>query len=523
MVARDYGIRLARKEIQGRTTHFPSIFSPRYSSTSTNTIRALPENASNSASWAEDLRSSGASPEALYPSSELQAQAEIFNDNAPVEAVSEHIGYLKELGIDFGWGTTGILQFWLEHAHIWTGLSWTSCVILTAFVTRLILMKPLMKSSHTSAKLQQLAPVLQPLRTQAQEQLKKGDRQEYMATTIQLRDTQRAAGVKALNIFLPMLLQMPIGFGLWRLCNALANYPVPSLTTESFLWISDLTHPDPYYALPAITAFIMYRNMKSNVETGGANATGAASSAMQTMGKFLPFVSGFFFAYQAALVQVNFFFTTLLLSIVGAILRNAAFRRRFGLAAFTSKSKTSSNSSNSRSGGVLELRKSTDGRTFTADASAAAAAEDKNALDRLVSRFRAWRQNQSSPSSTSTTDKPTSWLRNPIASLQRVRDGKGAIWDLYSNVTGRKAQTQAERRNEMVKSRRRTESVRYEKDRRGEEERKRLQRESEVEAEVKEARQARSGVQQGEGRSASVNGGAGVAQRGAGGVRRRVR
>jgi len=34
----------------------------------------------------------------------------------------------------------------------------------------------------------------------------------------------------------------------------MATLPVESLKTGGFLWITDLTVPDPYFILPAITA-----------------------------------------------------------------------------------------------------------------------------------------------------------------------------------------------------------------------------------------------------------------------------
>jgi len=50
-----------------------------------------------------------------------------------------------------------------------------------------------------------------------------------------------------------LLLQVPVFFSVFFGLRKMAYLPVESLTTGGILWFTDLTVPDPYYALPLMT------------------------------------------------------------------------------------------------------------------------------------------------------------------------------------------------------------------------------------------------------------------------------
>jgi YidC/Oxa1 family membrane protein insertase len=63
----------------------------------------------------------------------------------------------------------------------------------------------------------------------------------------------RSEKVNPIGGCLPMLLQIPVFIGLyWALLSSV------ELRQASFLWMSDLSRPDPYYILPAILAVLMF-------------------------------------------------------------------------------------------------------------------------------------------------------------------------------------------------------------------------------------------------------------------------
>jgi membrane protein insertase Oxa1/YidC/SpoIIIJ len=96
----------------------------------------------------------------------------------------------------------------------------------------------------------------------------------------------KAHGVNPLAGCLPLLLQMPIWFALYRALSVAAElYQAP------FLWITDLTAPDPYFILPIFMTATMLLQSRRTPTT----ATGMQQK-MLTYGMPLMFgVMGFFF------------------------------------------------------------------------------------------------------------------------------------------------------------------------------------------------------------------------------------
>ncbi|KAL8376510.1 hypothetical protein RB595_007551 [Gaeumannomyces hyphopodioides] len=183
----------------------------------------------------------------------------------------DHIGYLKELGLEFGWGPTSMVQWALEHIHVYTGLPWWASIVTFAVGLRLLVLKPIWTAYIHSNKMQILRkdPKHAADYAEMQRLLTSTDPNKSMLLA-QVRQrislTQKAAGVSVMKTMLPML-QVPIGFGAFRLLNNAAKLPVPSFETGGVLWFTDLTAADPYYVLPMISTSLvlyMFRTLQTN-------------------------------------------------------------------------------------------------------------------------------------------------------------------------------------------------------------------------------------------------------------------
>jgi len=80
-------------------------------------------------------------------------------------------------------------------------------------------------------------------------------------------------GVNPMGGCLPMLIQMPILFALYGLFNNL------NLQGAGFLWMPDLSKPDPLYILPILSTVTTYFSSKLMQPPGG----GAQSKQTSTM------------------------------------------------------------------------------------------------------------------------------------------------------------------------------------------------------------------------------------------------
>lgn len=172
--------------------------------------------------------------------------------------VEERIGFLRELGLDYGWGPTSSVQWLLEHVYIYTGLPWWQCILLTGLTVRLALFKFGMDASDTGGRLAALKPVTDPLVKRMQQARAAGDRNKIMEASQERKLVMKSAGIKMSRTILPVLVQIPLGFGTFRLLRGMSSLPVPGFEDGGTLWFSDLSQRDPTFVLALASSGILY-------------------------------------------------------------------------------------------------------------------------------------------------------------------------------------------------------------------------------------------------------------------------
>lgn len=149
--------------------------------------------------------------------------------------------------IEFGW--LEVLcrpMLWLlKTFHSWFG-NWGLSIILLTIVVKLLTLYWTHKSMLSMKQMSKLKPEMDLLREKYGE-----DKQRLNQEMMNLYKVHK---VNPLGGCLPMLIQMPIWFALYRtLGNAVELY------RSSFVgWITDLTAPDPYYILPIAMGASMF-------------------------------------------------------------------------------------------------------------------------------------------------------------------------------------------------------------------------------------------------------------------------
>lgn len=177
--------------------------------------------------------------------------------------IPEQIGFLKTLGLDFGWGPTALMQTVLESVYVTTGLPWWAAIGAVAIGIRVLLIKPTIDASENAIKLQELQK--DPRYAAATEEVKKilitGNHLAGAEARAKVSMMNKAAGYKPWKNFVT-LLQLPIGIGMFRLTRGMAALPVPSFETGGALWFTDLTTADPFFILPIVTGIIVVTAMR---------------------------------------------------------------------------------------------------------------------------------------------------------------------------------------------------------------------------------------------------------------------
>ncbi len=152
-----------------------------------------------------------------------------------------------ELAVDYGWlRVVAVPLFWvLSKIHDYVGNWGVAIIILTVLIK--LAFYPLSAASYKSmARMKVVAPKLQKLKERYGD-----DRQKLHQAMIELYKTEK---INPLGGCLPILVQIPVFIALyWVLLLSVELRHAPF-----YLWIKDLSTPDPYYILPVLMGATMF-------------------------------------------------------------------------------------------------------------------------------------------------------------------------------------------------------------------------------------------------------------------------
>jgi YidC/Oxa1 family membrane protein insertase len=170
-------------------------------------------------------------------------------DQDHLEAVAPGL----QLVVDYGWLTViAAPLFWvLKLFHGWMG-NWGLAIILLTVVIKLLFF-PLSAASYKSmAKMKLVTPRLMKLREQYAD-----DKAKMNQVMMDLYKTEK---INPLGGCLPILVQIPVFIALyWVLFESVELRHAPF-----YLWIKDLSAPDPWYVLPTLMMASMIIQTRMN-------------------------------------------------------------------------------------------------------------------------------------------------------------------------------------------------------------------------------------------------------------------
>ncbi len=204
----------------------------------------------------------------------IEANFQVFAGAKDVERLAL-LGHNLDLGVDLGmFGFfSKILLFFL---HVFQSLigNWGLSIIALTFLVR-ISFYPLSAKAFKSAKrMQGVQPLLKDLQVKY-----KDDKDALNRETMALF---KAHDVNPIGGCLPMLLQMPVFFALYT-----ALLLTPDLFHAHFLYVQDLSAPDPFGAFPAFMAVGMILQQRLTPMTG-------MDPQQAQMMKFMPVIFALF-------------------------------------------------------------------------------------------------------------------------------------------------------------------------------------------------------------------------------------
>eukprot|EP00536_Pseudo-nitzschia_multiseries_P000633 jgi/Psemu1/321713/estExt_fgenesh1_pg.C_80009 len=203
------------------------------------------------------------------------------------------------------WGGTGIVLTSLHSA----GLPyWTSFSAMN-FLLRASLVPLVIYGAQTAARYAKVAPEIQFIVTLFQNDLKKmraegksllEQRHLFIQNMETVRNIYKLHNINPLTVFLSPFLQIPffyyVATDLRKIVNGSDPELAQELTESSFLWVPDLTDPDPWFGLPVAAGAMLYFNVE--VAIGKRSLSGPAASqsdfagllkdVFQTLAVFMP-------------------------------------------------------------------------------------------------------------------------------------------------------------------------------------------------------------------------------------------
>jgi len=153
------------------------------------------------------------------------------------------------------------MQTLLEYVHVYGGTPFWGSIVVTAFIVRSLVFPLIIQASETGARLAAMRPVLAPLQAKMKEAAAAKNTNGMQAARREAKEVYQATGIKLWKMALPFL-QIPLGFGSWRVLRNMADLGVPGLTTGGFLWLPNLTIPDPYFITPFVCAAFQHLSMR---------------------------------------------------------------------------------------------------------------------------------------------------------------------------------------------------------------------------------------------------------------------
>jgi YidC/Oxa1 family membrane protein insertase len=196
--------------------------------------------------------------------------------------------------INFGWfGVIGKpLLFALQWLNRYIS-NWGWDIVVLTLVINIAVFPLKMKSWRSMQAMQKLAPEMRQIQDKYKKYSMTDPRKKGMQD--EMAELYQRHGINPLAQMggcLPMLLQMPIWYALWRvLTGAIELRHAPFV-----FWIHDLSAKDPYYVLPIAMAITMYLMTKMTPQSA------AVDPAQQKMLSFMPLMfAAIFFTYASGL------------------------------------------------------------------------------------------------------------------------------------------------------------------------------------------------------------------------------
>lgn len=222
---------------------------------------------------------------------------------------------------------SGMVQSALELLHVQTGLPWWASIIVLTTVVRAAMLPLNLRLVGNASRLARVQPQLTALTEQIKRAKEAGDSAALQHAGYRAQKLMEEAGANPFKGLLGPLVQMPIAlsffFGIRNICQA----GLPSLKHGGLLWFTDLTIPDPTWALPILSS----ASMLVLLETSAMDAASGAAAHTRNFFRVLAVLTIPIVSYLPSGVLVYFVVNGAFMLIQNALIKLPAVRKAYGI------------------------------------------------------------------------------------------------------------------------------------------------------------------------------------------------
>lgn len=173
---------------------------------------------------------------------------------------------LQSMGLG-GNGPAGCIQQILEFLHVTVDVPWWGAIALGAVVIRTILFPLMIYQRKVAINFRNHMPTIARLQQKISDAKTVGNNVEMSKRTIELTDYMKRNDVKFRRMLVMPVVQVPILLSVYQAITKMSNLPVESMKLGGISWFTDLTVPDPYYILPAVTSLSILAMLELGAES----------------------------------------------------------------------------------------------------------------------------------------------------------------------------------------------------------------------------------------------------------------
>lgn len=212
--------------------------------------------------------------------------------------------------VDFGWFSfvAKPLFLALRYIHDHGVQNWGWAIVILTIILNTAMFPLKLKSIRSAQKMQKVAPIIKGIQDRYKQYKFNDPRKQRMNQEVM--KVYQEQGINPLGGCLPMLPQIPLLYGFWRLLEQ----AIELRHALWFGWIKDLSMPDPYYILPAVMIVTMFAlQLMTPMPT--------TDPAQRRMMFVMPLIFGFIF-FNLASGLVVYYLTANVVGIVQQLLIN---------------------------------------------------------------------------------------------------------------------------------------------------------------------------------------------------------